>query len=66
LKRTDLVRRLKQMGCEMVRHGSGHDWWRNPETGAAQPVPRHREVNEQLARKILRTLASPDGEEAGA
>jgi hypothetical protein len=34
-----------------------HDWYRNPRTGAAQPVPRHREINDHLARHILNKLS---------
>ena len=37
-----------------------HDIYRNPITGATQPVPRHREINEITARSILRALATPD------
>jgi len=40
-----------------VRHGGSHDWYRNPKTGALQPVPRHREINEFLAKHILKKLA---------
>lgn len=56
MKRVDLVRVLEKRGCELVRHG-GHDWYRNPRTQAAQPVPRHREIDEMLARNILKKLA---------
>ncbi|NOY79405.1 MAG: type II toxin-antitoxin system HicA family toxin, partial [Kiritimatiellaeota bacterium] len=50
MKRVDLIRQLKQMGCVLVRHGSSHDWYHNPQTGASQPVPRHREIRDRLAR----------------
>jgi len=43
----------------LVRHGGKHDWYRNPVTGASQPVPRHREIKEDLARHILKMLSSP-------
>src|SRR5206468_740506 len=59
MKRTDLVRRIEQLGAEFVRHGGKHDWYRNPVTGISQPVPRHREIPERLARHILRMLGSP-------
>ena len=59
MKRTDLIKRLEEAGCEFVRHGGRHDWYRNPATGEAQPVPRHREIGERLARKILKALAPP-------
>jgi len=57
MKQTDLIRRLEALGCTLVRHGGKHDWYRNPKTGMSQPVPRHREVNEILARHILKKLA---------
>jgi predicted RNA binding protein YcfA (HicA-like mRNA interferase family) len=57
MKRTDLIRKLEEAGCEFVRHGGKHDWYRNPKTGVAQPVPRHRKINEFLARHILKKLA---------
>jgi len=56
VKRSDLVRKLEQAGCLLVRHGGNHDWYQNPETRVAQPVPRHREINETLARHILKKL----------
>ena len=56
MKRTDLIRRLENDGCVLLRHGRRHDWYQNPETGMCQPVPRHREINEHLARHILRKL----------
>jgi len=39
-----------------LRHGAKHDIYHNPELGISQPVPRHREINERLAKKILRDL----------
>jgi mRNA interferase HicA len=60
MKRVDLIRTLGDLGCELIRHGAKHDWYRNPTTGVAQAVPRHREINEHLARKIIRSLASDD------
>jgi mRNA interferase HicA len=56
MKRADLVRKLEAAGCIFVRHGGNHDWYRNPINGAAQPLPRHREINETLARHILKKL----------
>lgn len=44
MKRVDLIRAIEAFGCELVRHGGKHDWYRNPSTGVAQPVPRHREI----------------------
>jgi mRNA interferase HicA len=58
MKRSDLIRKLEEDGCVLVRHGGNHDWYRNPKTGMSQAVPRHREVNEFLAKHILRKLAN--------
>ena len=59
MKREDLLRQPREAGCNLVRHGGNHDWYENPATGAQQPVPRHREINEHLARHILRILGLP-------
>jgi predicted RNA binding protein YcfA (HicA-like mRNA interferase family) len=56
MKRTDLIRKVEQAGCSLIRHGGKHDWYRNPETGESQPIPRHREIKEFLAKNILRKL----------
>ncbi len=57
MKRVDLIRKLENGGCVLLRHGGRHDWYQNPATRAAQPVPRHREIKEYLARHILRKLS---------
>ena len=59
MKRVELVRRIHATGSVLVRHGSKHDWYRNPETGAYQAVPRHNEINERLARRIIKQLSKP-------
>ena len=58
MKRLDLIRKLEEQGCVFIRHGGKHDWYQNPLTKACQPVPRHREIKEFLARSILKKLQS--------
>lgn len=58
MKRADLIRKLEALGCLLVRHGGRHDWYRNPKTGVSQAVPRHRDVNEFLAKHILKKLTT--------
>lgn len=58
MKRRELVDRLEATGCVLIRHGGKHDWYQNPRTGMAQPVPRHTEIKEHLARHILKKLAN--------
>jgi mRNA interferase HicA len=60
MKRIDLIKKLEGLGCELARHGGKHDWYRNPSTGVSQAVPRHREIKERLARRIIRMLTPPD------
>ena len=60
MKRVDLIKKIEAAGCVMIRHGGKHDIYRNPSTGDIQPVPRHREVDERLARKIIRALTDDE------
>jgi predicted RNA binding protein YcfA (HicA-like mRNA interferase family) len=57
VKRIDLIKRLEKTGCILIRHGGRHDWYRNPRTGVSQPVPRQPEINENLAKHILRKFS---------
>ena len=57
MKHRDLIRKVEHLGCVFIRHGGKHDWYQNPVTGISQPVPRHREIKEHLARHILKMLA---------
>jgi mRNA interferase HicA len=57
VKRHDLVRVLEEMGCVLIRHGGKHDWYQNPATKVSQPVPRHHDIADGLAKHILKMLA---------
>jgi mRNA interferase HicA len=50
MKRIDLIRKLEQAGCLPIRRGGRHDWYQNPKVGASQPIPRHREIKDFLAK----------------
>ena len=54
MKRQDLIRKLEEIGCVLVRHGGRHDWYTNPAIKKPQPVPRHNEIHEGLAKSIIR------------
>jgi mRNA interferase HicA len=56
MKRTDLIRQLAEIGCVLIRHGGKHDWYYNPATKIVQPIPRHNEINENLAKSIIKKL----------
>ncbi len=53
MKRKDLERVLTKLGWWLKRHGSKHDLWTNGDEEEA--IPRHNEINELLAKKILKT-----------
>ena len=57
MKRKNLVKEIERMGCVFIRHGGRHDWYQNPETKVSQPIPRHDEIREYLAKHILKMLS---------
>jgi mRNA interferase HicA len=59
VKRRDLVRHLELHGCELLREGGNHSVYVNRAKRKTSTVPRHREVDESLARKISRDLEVP-------
>ncbi len=54
MKRRDLIQKIEALNAEFKRHGGRHDWYTHPETKVSQPVPRHREINERLAKHIIK------------
>jgi hypothetical protein len=58
MKRTLLERKLRIAGCYLKREGSSHALWINPANGKIEAVPRHKEIKEPLARKILKSLGA--------
>lgn len=57
MKRIDLLRIIADEGCVLERSIGKHDIYRNVITGARQPVPRHRELNELTANSIIEKLS---------
>jgi len=56
MKRKELEKKLRKAGCYLKREGASHSLWINPQTGVTEAVPRHREIKEFLAQKILKNL----------
>ena len=56
MKRRELIRNLLKEGCELLRSGSRHDIYINPATGQKQPIPRHTEIDNILAKHIRKNL----------
>jgi predicted RNA binding protein YcfA (HicA-like mRNA interferase family) len=59
VKRTDLVRHLESNGCRLLREGGSHSVFVNAKARKVSTVPRHREINDFLARKICKDLEIP-------
>jgi mRNA interferase HicA len=56
VKRGVLIRHLRDHGCELLREGGSHSVFVNRATAKVSAVPRHREINDFLARKICGDL----------
>ncbi|MBS6678049.1 MAG: type II toxin-antitoxin system HicA family toxin [Clostridiales bacterium] len=52
MKQRDLIKKLEQIGFVFERHGGNHDIYRRGSD--IEKVPRHKEINERLAKAILR------------
>ena len=52
MKRADLIKKLEDGGFVFDRHGSSHDIYVRGNT--KETIPRHREIDEQLAKAILK------------
>lgn len=52
MKQRDLVRKLESVGFQFERHGGNHDVYRRGHE--IEQIPRHKEINEKLAKAILR------------
>ncbi len=52
MKQRDLVKKLEAAGFHLERHGGNHDVY--VRGSDVEQVPRHKELNEILARAIIR------------
>ncbi len=52
MKRRDLVKKLEDAGFEFYVHGGNHDTYKRGQD--TEQVPRHKEINEVTAKKILK------------
>lgn len=56
MKRNELLAYLSKQGCEFLREGKKHTVYFNSQNFKTSTVPRHREIDNSLARKICRDL----------
>ena len=59
MKRRDLLRHLARHGCALLREGRSHTVYVNRAARKSTTIPRHNEINQDLARKICKDLQVP-------
>ena len=52
MKQRELIKKLEAAGFEFSRHGGNHDVY--VRGSDIEQIPRHKEINEMLAKAILR------------
>jgi mRNA interferase HicA len=63
MKRKNLIRHLETYGCDFLREGGNPTIYVNRVAQKSSAVPRHREINNFLVRKICRDLQIPEPDE---
>ena len=58
MKRRELERHLRNHGMRLLREGGNHSFW-GSDAERSSAVPRHREIDFRLARKICAHLGVP-------
>ena len=52
MKRIDFIKHITRQGCIFVREGSKHSVYFNPIFNKSSTVPRHKEIDNLLVKKI--------------
>lgn len=52
MKRRDLIKLFENNGWYYLRDGDRHDIYTNGKN--SEPIPRHREINEMLAKSLIK------------
>ncbi|MCI9355574.1 MAG: type II toxin-antitoxin system HicA family toxin [Firmicutes bacterium] len=52
MKQKELIKKLENIGFRFERHGGSHDIYARGKE--KETIPRHKEINEKLAKAILR------------
>lgn len=56
MKTTNFIRYLNQNNCRLLREGGNHSIFQNELNRKISSVPRHKEVKNNLVRKICKDL----------
>jgi len=59
MKRGDLIRHIESYGCELLREGGNHTVYVNRAEKKVSTIPRHREIDNNLCRKICKDPGIP-------
>jgi predicted RNA binding protein YcfA (HicA-like mRNA interferase family) len=57
VKEGELLKILRDQGCVFVKRCKKHDKYIQPRTGKTDQVPRHPQINDTLARQIIKNLS---------
>ena len=60
MKRKALVQHLSTHNCQLLREGKKHSVFYNPGNNKTSTLPRHREIDDFLAKKICCDLSIPE------
>ena len=60
MKRHELIKHLQSHGCYLLRDRGKHSVFVNPTNNQTSALPRKREINIFLGRKICRDLGIPE------
>ena len=59
MKIVDFIKYLRIHRCELLREGGNHSIYINKENNKISSVPRHKEIKNNLCRKICKDLEIP-------
>ena len=59
MNRRLLIRRIEKMGCELLREGGNHSIYVNRRQKKVTTIPRHSEIDDNLAKRIFKDLGLP-------
>jgi mRNA interferase HicA len=59
MKRSEFIRHLNTHGCKLLREGSNHSIYINPNNHRQSSLGRHQELSDLLCRKICKQLGIP-------
>ena len=52
MKKRELIKKLRKVGWHFLKEGKRHEIWTNGKE--QEPIPRHAEIKEVLALKIIK------------